>query len=489
MLPEVSAMHTTRLLCITALMLAPGCWVTAASAQSVPDRILVGYWHNWGYSPNNLTLSAIPSEYDIVNVAFAVPTTAFGSTMTFSPSPTLYPNPAAFQTDMQTLQAQGRKVLISVGGGNSPIHLNTALDVSNFVTSMLGIITTWGFDGMDLDLESGSLSLDPGDTDFTSPTTPGIVNLIAAVQQLLVLLPPDFMLTAAPETATVQGATSAYGGVWGSYLPVIHALRQDLDWVQVQHYNTGPMLGRNGVVHTSGTADFHTAMADMLLSGFTVPASGMTFPPLAPEQVVIGLPASTLAAGSGYTAPSLVHQALDHLYLGLAGTSTYPLGNPGGFAGMRGLMTWSINWDVHGGALFSQSHRAYLDGVNLKSDVAMVSYGAGATVNFTLRAGLAHAGRAYYLVPSLSGTSPGTAIMGGGFFPINLDTVSYWPFQPATAPFFPGFFGVFDATGQAQASMIVPPTSNQAPFASHYAFILTYPWDFYSPAIRIDFVP
>jgi len=34
-----------------------------------------------------------------------------------------------------------------------------------------------------------------------------------------------FVLTTAPETAFVQGGFAAYGGIWGAYLPVIHALR------------------------------------------------------------------------------------------------------------------------------------------------------------------------------------------------------------------------------------------------------------------------
>ena len=458
-------------------------------AQGLPSRVLVGYWHNWTFSPNNLTLTQIPDEYDVIHVSFAIPQTVFGSTMTFTPDPSLYPNPATFISDVAALQAQGKKVLISIGGATGPVHLNNNADVSNFVSSMLGIINTYGFDGLDIDLEGGSLSLDAGDTDFTNPTTPKIVNFINAINQVLSVLPSDFMLTAAPETATFQGAISAYGGIWGSYLPVIHALRHQLDWVQVQHYNTGSMFGRDGQIYSPATADFHVAMADMLISGFFVPAAGQNFPPLLPSQVAIGLPSSTSAAGSGFTSNAVVHQALDHLYLGIKGSNTYDLGSPNGYPDFRGLMTWSVNWDVDAGSLFSSSNRAYLDGVNLKASTSLVTYSAGASVNFDIRAGIEHAGRTYYLVPTSSGTSPGTWLPGGRLFPINLDFFSDWPFQATTQGFFPGFIGLLDADGNASATMNVPATPGQPPYLTHYAFILSYPWEFFSDAIAIEFQP
>ncbi|MFT7616950.1 MAG: chitinase [Planctomycetota bacterium] len=476
--------RVTQLTCFMFLLLT-----AVVRGQDVPDRILVGYWHNWTFSPNNLTLTQLPSEYDVINVSFAIPQPVFGSTMTFNPDANLYPNPATFISDVATLQAQGKKVLISIGGANGPVHLNNTTEINNFVTSMLSIINTYGFDGLDIDLEGGSLSIGPGDNDFTNPTSPRVVNFISAIHQLLALLPSDFLLTAAPETATVQGALSAYAGVWGSYLAVLDALRNDLDWVQVQHYNTGSMLGRDGNIYNPATADFHVAMADMLITGFFVPAAGKTFAPLEPRQIVIGLPSSTSAAGSGFTSNAIVHQALDHLYLGQTGSSSYQLGDQNGYPDFRGVMTWSINWDVNAGGIFSTGHRAYLDGVNLKSDTKLVTYSAGATVNFDLRAGVEHAGRTYYLVPTISGTSPGTWLSSNRTFPINLDFFSDWPFEFATQSFFPGFIGILDGDGEATATMNVPATPGQPPYVTHYAFILSYPWEFYSPAVRIDFIP
>ena len=333
--------------------------------QTLPDKVIVGYWHNWGYTPNSLLLNDIPEAYDVINIAFATPTEPFGSTMQFTPDPGIYSNQDDFIIDIGYLQNLKKKVVISIGGANDPVMLLNANDVQNFVTSMSTLIMTYGFDGIDIDLEGGSISLDTGDNDFKYPTTPKIINLIDAITQLIDQM-PEIMLTTAPETAYVQGGYSTYAGIWGAYLPLIHALRDRWTYVHVQHYNTGSMYGRDGILYNPPTADFHVAMADMLLAGFYVDVwvGNIFFEPLAPEQVAIGLPASTSAAGSGYTAPDVVHTALDYIILGTSFGGQYQLANPDGYADFRGLMTWSINWDVDNNCEFSNAHRPYLDNLS-----------------------------------------------------------------------------------------------------------------------------
>ena len=335
---------------------------TLLVGQTLPDKAIVGYWHNWGYTPNSLLLTDIPDAYDVINIAFATPTEPFGSTMQFTPDSGIYPNPDDFIADISYLQELGKKVVISIGGANDPVMLLNPGDVQNFVTSMSTIITTYGFNGIDIDLEGGSISLATGDNDFRYPTTPKIINLIDAITQLTDTF-LDLMLSTAPETAYVQGGYSTYAGIWGAYLPLIHALRERWTYVHVQHYNTGCMYGRDGILYDPPTADFHVAMADMLLAGFYVDVwvGNIFFDPLEPEQVAIGLPASTSAAGSGYTEPDVVHTALDYIILGTSFGGQYQLSNPDGYEDFRGLMTWSINWDVANNCEFSNAHRPYLD--------------------------------------------------------------------------------------------------------------------------------
>jgi len=312
-----------------------------AHAQG-PD--LVGYWHNWndGNAPY-LELSQVDPRYTIIEVSFAVP--AVGSTydMVFAPAETA---PATFTADVAALQAQGKKVLISIGGANATVHLDSDAERDQFVSSMLGILDTYGFDGLDIDLEGASVAISGGT--IASPTDARIIRLIDAVNSIAdqyeITNGVPMMLTMAPETAYVQGGMSAYGGIWGAYLPIIDALRDRLDILQVQLYNSGSMYGIDGGIYTQGTADFIVSQTEALLQGFTT--GGGFLAPLPPEKVAIGLPACPLAAGGGYVSPAVLEQAVDYLrgtgpqpgsYQRLA---TYPT--------LRGLMTWSINWDAVG---------------------------------------------------------------------------------------------------------------------------------------------
>ncbi|MCF7920424.1 MAG: T9SS type A sorting domain-containing protein [Candidatus Cloacimonetes bacterium] len=334
-------------------------------AQPLPEKVIVGYWHNWGYSPNSMLLQDVSEDFDIIDIAFATPTVPSGSTMTFTPDPGIYPNVDDFIADISYLQSFGKNVLISIGGANDPVSLLTEEDITSFVTSMSNIINTYGFNGVDIDLEGGSVSLDAGDNDFRFPTTARIVNLIEALTQLTDQM-PDLLLTCAPETAYVQGGYTTYTGIWGAYLPIIHALRDRWDIVHVQHYNTGSMYGRDGNLHDPATADFHVAMADMLLAGFNVDVwgSNIFFDPLEPEQVAIGLPASPEAAGTGYTPGGIVQDALSYIILGYPFGGAYQLANTAGYEDFRGLMTWSINWDADNDFEFSSSHRLFLDSLS-----------------------------------------------------------------------------------------------------------------------------
>ncbi|ATB35645.1 chitinase [Cystobacter fuscus] len=333
---------------------------TTNTPPASTGKVIVGYWHNFDNGSTNIRLRDISPKFNVIQVAFAEP--VGGSTtgnMAFSPYNATV---ADFKADIAYLKSQGKKVLISLGGANGTVDLATSTAKQNFVTTMQSIIDTYGFDGMDIDLEGSSLSLNGGDTDFRNPTTPKITNLIDGVRQILSRYGSGFLLTMAPETAYVQGGYSAYGGPWGAYLPVIYAFRDRLTYLHVQHYNTGTVTALDGRAYAQGTADFHVAMAEMLLQGFPVGGNASNiFPALRPDQVVIGLPSSPQAAGGGYTTPANVQKALGYLIKGQSFGGGYVLRKSSGYPDFKGLMTWSINWDKFTNYEFSNSHRAYLD--------------------------------------------------------------------------------------------------------------------------------
>ncbi|MEU7073823.1 glycoside hydrolase family 18 protein [Streptomyces narbonensis] len=335
----------------------------------LPAHALVGYLHaSFANGSGYTRMADVPDSWDVINLAFGEPTSVTSGDIRFSLCPaTECPNVesvADFKAAIKAKQAAGKKVLISIGGQNGQVQLSTTAARDTFVSSVSKIIDEYGLDGLDIDFEGHSLSLQTGDTDFRNPTSPVIVNLIQAVKTLKAKYGAGFVLTMAPETFFVQLGYQYYGsGPWGgqdpragAYLPVIHALRDDLTLLHVQDYNSGSIMGLDNQYHSMGGADFHIAMTDMLLTGFPVAGnSERFFPALRPEQVAIGLPAST-QAGNGHTSPAEVNKALDCL---TKKTSCGSYQTHGTWPALRGLMTWSINWDRYNQWQFSQNFDAY----------------------------------------------------------------------------------------------------------------------------------
>lgn len=335
----------------------------------LPAHALVGYLHAGFANGSGYTrLADVPDSWDVIDLAFGEPTSVTSGDIRFERCPVSecpgVESDAEFKAAIRAKQAAGKKVLISIGGQNGQVQLTTTAARDTFVRSVSAIIDEYGLDGLDIDFEGHSLSLNADDTDFRNPKTPVIVNLISALRTLKARYGDDFVLTMAPETFFVQLGHQYYGtGRWGgqdpragAYLPVIHALRDDLTLLHVQDYNSGPIMGLDGQYHSMGGADFHIAMTDMLLTGFPVAGNAdHFFPPLRPDQVAIGMPA-TSQAGNGHVAPAEVVKTLDCLTKG-TGCGSYA--THGTWPALRGLMTWSINWDRYGGWEFQRTFDRY----------------------------------------------------------------------------------------------------------------------------------
>ncbi|MFC7308730.1 chitinase [Streptomyces monticola] len=340
-----------------------------AEPQALPQHALVGYLHaSFANGSGYTRLADVPDSWDIIDLAFGEPTSPTSGDIRFGLCPqSECPNVETkdeFKAAIKAKQAAGKKVLISIGGQNGQVQLTTAAARDTFVSSVSAIIDEYGLDGLDIDFEGHSLSLNADDTDFKNPKTPSIVHLISAVKTLKSKYGDGFTLTMAPETFFVQLGYQYYGtGKWGgqdpragAYLPVIHALRDDLTLLHVQDYNSGPIMGLDNQYHSMGGADFHIAMTDMLLTGFPVAGdTGNVFPALPPEKVAIGMPAST-HAGNGHVPPSEVNKALNCL---TKGTDCGGYRTHGTWPALRGLMTWSINWDRFNNGEFSRNFDAY----------------------------------------------------------------------------------------------------------------------------------
>ncbi len=344
--------------------------------SGLPARILNGYWHNFDNGSGLIPLRDVSSNWDVINVSFAVakisPTDGeieFELAPEFS---NINYTEANLKSDIQFLQGQGKKVIVSIGGAEGQVQLNTTSARDKFINSMISIIEEYDFDGMDIDFEGQSLSFNLGDTDFRNPTTPVIVNTIDAVRSVCNHFGNDFILTMAPETFFVQLGYSFYGGISegadrraGAYLPLIHALRDKLTFLQVQYYNSGSITALDDQYYSMGNSDFYVSLVDMLLKGFPITKDNSKFfPALRPDQILIGVPA-TVNAGNGHTGSQGVITALDYLIKGNSFGGQYQLSQT--YPGLRGVMSWSINWDTFENLAFSNAVRAYLDGLGGRS--------------------------------------------------------------------------------------------------------------------------
>jgi chitinase len=330
----------------------------------LPSRLLVGYWHNFDNGSGFIKLRDVSADWDIIDLAFGEPVA--GSTSQIGFTPDAHTSVAELQSDVAILHGRGKKVLLSIGGANGHVELRNTTERQQFVDSVTAIIRQYGLDGVDVDFEGQSVHVNPGDSDITQPTTPVIVNLISALRAIRTNVGAGFVLTMAPETFFVQVGYQFYGGTsngdsrTGAYLPVIFGVRDILTLLHVQDYNSGSVTALDNQFYAMGNADFHVAMTEMLLTGFPVANTGKMFPPLRPDQVGIGLPAN-VNAGNGWTPVAEVQRALNYLIRGQSFGGHYVLRNAAGYRGLRGLMTWSINWDRFAGFDFSRNHRAYLN--------------------------------------------------------------------------------------------------------------------------------
>jgi chitinase len=291
---------------------------------ALPKHAVTGYWQNFDNGAKVQKLSDVPSAYDIIAVAFADATSTPGA-VTFNLDSAGLGGYTVdqFKADIRAKQAAGKKVVISIGGQNGTVSVSDAASAANFANSVYSLMQTYGFDGVDIDLENGL----------------NATYMTQALRSLSSKAGSSLIITMAPQTIDMQSTSN-------SYFQTALNTKDILTVVNMQYYNSGSMLGCDGKVYSQGSVDFLTALACIQLQGG-----------LAPSQVGLGLPASTSAAGSGYVSPTVVNNALDCL---TAGTNCGSFKPSRTYPDLRGAMTWSTNWDASAGNAWSNAVGAHV---------------------------------------------------------------------------------------------------------------------------------
>ncbi len=346
----------------------------AGDIPGVPKHVMVGYWHNFFNGTTRTRLKDVPEEWNVINLSFGEPSDRKGL-VEFKPYSDLYSSDEEFINEVEICHSRGQKLVLSIGGQNGVCTLETAADRDNFVRTCTEIIDKYHLDGLDIDFEGHSLSLVDGDTNLKHPTSPSVVNLIDALNTICDHYGKGFLLTMAPETLLCQNGSAFYGGSGdsrnGVYLPVIDALRDKLSWLQVQYYNTANCYTPEGLISNPGTVEFNVHAMDMMLEGFYVGSYFGSLPQdedhyfegLRPDQIVMGVPSGTGAAGAGTMSPDKYIECMDIMLNG--GTAgSYTVKNPS--RDFRGIMTWSINWDEFHNYNFSSVIGPYIAKINLE---------------------------------------------------------------------------------------------------------------------------
>ncbi|MFI5633947.1 chitinase [Streptomyces sp. NPDC051664] len=294
---------------------------------TVPKHAVTGYWQNFNNGATVQKISDVPANYDIIAVSFADATgTPGGVTFNLDSAGLGGYTVDQFKADIKAKQAAGKSVIISIGGQNGTVSINDATSATNFANSVYSMMQTYGFDGVDIDLENGLNS----------------TYMTQALRSLSSKAGSKLVITMAPQTIDMQSTSN-------EYFKTALNIKDILTVVNMQYYNSGSMLGCDGKVYSQGSVDFLTALACIQLQGG-----------LSPAQVGLGVPASTSGAGSGYVSPTIVNNALDCLARGtncgsFKPSTTYP--------GLRGAMTWSTNWDAQSGNAWSNAVGPHVHGL------------------------------------------------------------------------------------------------------------------------------
>jgi chitinase len=209
------------------------------------------------------------------------------------------------QSNIQTLQNANKNVLISVGGSAFPSSAwqSYTQEVNELVKQLVGCVTSYGFDGVDIDYED--------DAGFTG-TYDGVGFLTALTSGLAQALPAgQNIITHAPQTPywDPDGRyNNAYTQIW-------QQVGHQITWINNQFYNN--------------RAYDHDAALKVLWYRNIAAITGS-------ERLLVGAPVASAATAEGYIG---LHDMVQHVIEPLQSTFGAQFG---------GMMGWQFSHDQAG---------------------------------------------------------------------------------------------------------------------------------------------
>lgn len=304
---------------------------------SLPKRLVTGYWHNFLNGSTALKIKDVPKYYNLICVAFANASTKPGE-VTFDVNPDLanavggYSN-SDFINDIKNAKKNGQHVIISVGGAEGTTYIKDQSSADAFASSLITMIDKFGFEGVDIDFEGASVS----GTDY----------IAGALRKVHDHFGDNFIITMAPETYYMQADRGEAKDITTAYWRLAMKIKDILTCVHPQFYNSGTMIGYGGVVASYPSPDFITSLSSLYLENG-----------LRPEQLAFGVPCTSSAAGSGYLSPNQLSKAIEAM---VYGTSSGAFTPPKKYPKIKGVMTWSINWDATKDYAWAKAMKAEMD--------------------------------------------------------------------------------------------------------------------------------
>ena len=179
--------------------------VPEADVTKLPEWVVAGYWQQYE-GPALSTLMVEAPQYNLLWCAFALGNG--GQNMTFQP---YVQNDASFVADLKEYRAKGGITGISIGGGvtvdkqgrDQRTYIRNKAEAMKVFTSLRPIITKYGFQGVDDDLENGT-------KEGQGFTYEGLHELFRLLREEY---GPDFVLASTPrpyETFRVDYAAKLY---------------------------------------------------------------------------------------------------------------------------------------------------------------------------------------------------------------------------------------------------------------------------------------